>query len=51
MGMKFVESIGGSVVESEDDVTLDTIGVVDEEIGDGSTVGNEVCTDTFGGNG
>jgi len=48
--MSPVESIGGGIVESEDDVTLDTIGVVDEEVGDGSTVGDEICTNTFGGN-
>lgn len=45
-----VKSVRSSVIESEDDVTLDTIGVVDEEVRDGSTVGNEVCTDAFGGN-
>lgn len=50
VGMSPVESIGGGIVESEDDVTLDTIGVVDEEVGDGSTVGDEICTNTFGGN-
>jgi len=51
VGMSFVESVGSGVVESKDDVTLDAVGVVDEEVGDGGTVRNEVGSDTLGRDG
>lgn len=51
MRVQLVDGIVARVVESQNNVALNAIGVVDEEIRDGSTVGDELCADSLGGDG
>jgi hypothetical protein len=44
-----VDLVVAGIVESEDDVALDTVDVLDEEVADRGAVGDEVGTDTFAG--
>ena len=43
-----VDAVVASIVETKDNVTLDAVGVVDEKVGDGSAVWDEVGTNAFG---
>jgi hypothetical protein len=42
-----VDAVVGSIVEAEDDVTHLAVDVLDEEVADGSSVGDEVGADTL----
>lgn len=48
MWMKFGSSIEGSIVESQHNVSLNSMDVSDEEVGDCCCVGDELGTDSFG---
>lgn len=49
MWMLSVDTIIACVIETSDNVTFDPGGIIDEEIGDGGTVGDEVGADAGGG--
>ena len=44
-----VDLVVGGIVETEDDVALNTVDVLDEEVADRGAVGDEVGADTFAG--
>jgi len=44
-----VLGVVGSIVPTKDDITLDTVGVSDEEVGDGCAIRDEVCADALRG--
>lgn len=48
MWMKFGSSIEGSIVESQHNVSLNSMNVSDKEVCDCCCVGNELCADSFG---
>lgn len=49
MGVHLVNGVVARIVETQHDVALDAIGVVDEEVRDGGAVGNELCANSLGG--
>jgi hypothetical protein len=48
MGVQSVYGVVCSVVKSENNITLNAVGVVDEQVADRSTVWDEVHADTLG---
>lgn len=47
MRVLLVDAVVASIVEAKHNISLDTLSVVDEQVGDGSTVWDEVGTDTL----